>query len=233
MEDNTILNSLIEDFKARYQRSMDKETLLRKEIEEYENLFDYQKWGLPTFFMGGNSSWAPVPPIIPRNDIYVVRFAYDYFVVRGNDTVKAGEWYKKEMEPLSSQSPEELEAKGVYYANLAKKCYECLQYLKGQVNMPQKYPDKYYAWYHQILINLGKETSFPVNFGKKEIIEFGKKRYNTGEGFYKAINNLDLTKTAAFVQSMNNRDRNYWKVAIGDISNNDAEVVNYLKKFSN
>lgn len=232
MKDDLTLNPLIEDFKARYQKSMDKETLLKKEIEEYENLFDYRKWSLPTIRYA-NYEWAPVPPILPHSDIIGVREAYDYFVVRGNDATKAGEWYKKNMEPLSGKSPEEHEAQGVYYANLAIRCYECLQYLKGLVNMPHKYPDKYFAWYHQILINLSKETAFPVNFGKKEIIEFGKRRYNTGEGFYKAMYNLDLTKTAAFVQSLSKKDRIQWKNAITDISDNDTDVVNYLRKFSN
>jgi len=231
MEDNTTLNSLIEDFKARYQQSMDKETLLRKEIEEYENLFNYHKWNLPTFFMSGNYAWAPVPPIIRHDDIIGIRFAYDYFIVRGNDTAKAGEWYKNYLEPSSSQSPEQLEAQGVYYANLAKECFECLQYLRGQVNKPQKYPDKYFAWYHQICQHLGKELSFPNDFGKKEIINFGNNRYGTGEGFYKAFKECDISKSASFVRSMTKRDRSIWKPAIIAISNNDADIIDYLKKY--
>ncbi|MCK9282325.1 MAG: hypothetical protein M0P71_17045 [Melioribacteraceae bacterium] len=96
----------------------------------------------------------------------------------------------------------------------------------------KKYPDKFYAWYHGILIKLGKETNFPANFGKKEIIEFGKNRYRTGEGFYKVISKLDLNKSYTFVKSMT-KERATWKTIIKDISGNNADVIDYLNKFEN
>lgn len=233
MEDNTILNPLIEDFKARSQKSLNKATLLERELEEYENLFDYQKWNISTINLGATYQYAPVPPSINRNDISRIRLAYDYFVIRGNDIATAGEWYKKVVQPITTQSTEELQKVGLFFYKLALEYYECLQYLRELANKPKKFPDKYFAWYHQILINLNKESRFPNNFGKKEIIEFGKNKYNTGEGFYKTINKLDLTKTTSFVQSMSKKDRAQWKAAIADISNNDADVVNYLTRFPN
>ena len=95
------------------------------------------------------------------------------------------------------------------------------------------YPDKFYAWYHGIRIVLGKERAFPNNFGKKEIIEFGANTYGTGEGFYKVFSHLDLTKTYTFLKSMNSHDRANWKKKLIDISNKNADILDYLNKFSN
>ncbi len=107
---------------------------------------------------------------------------------------------------------------------------------QGKYNIDEaekKYPDKFYAWYHGILIRLGKETNFPANFGKKEITEFGKNRYKTGEVFYKVISKLDLTKSYTFVKSMTKKERATWKTIIKDISENNADIIDYLNKFEN
>ena len=95
--------------------------------------------------------------------------------------------------------------------------------------LKKKYPDKYYAWYHMIKIHLGKEQNFPNNFSKKEIIQFGKNRYKTGEGFYKAFNQYDLIKISTFLHKMTKKDRPVWKRAIIDISDNDPAIISYLK----
>ena len=95
------------------------------------------------------------------------------------------------------------------------------------------YPDKFYVWYHAICIALGKKQPFPNNFTKKEIIDYGYKIYETGEGFYKTFQNLDITQTYTFVNSMNSNDRANWKNKLIDISNRDAEIIGYLSKFPN
>lgn len=98
----------------------------------------------------------------------------------------------------------------------------------------KQYGDKYYAWYHAFLQALGKEPQFPVNFSKKEIIDFGKKRYNTkGDGFYRHLYRLDLSKPVTFVSRMSPKDKSQWKKIIIDISNRDVDIVKYLKKFPN
>jgi hypothetical protein len=94
------------------------------------------------------------------------------------------------------------------------------------------YPDKFYAWYHGIRIVLGKEPGFPTHFRKKEIIEFGNNTYGTSEVFYRVFHHLNLTQTYSFVKSMS-KERANWKKKIIDISNNDADICDYLSNLSN
>lgn len=97
-----------------------------------------------------------------------------------------------------------------------------------------QYADKWYAFYHMILIALGKENNFPQNFGKKEIIKFGINKYKCkGEGFYKEINNIDLTKTYTYVSCLSPKDRANWKTIISNISNMDADIIAWLNKQPN
>lgn len=97
----------------------------------------------------------------------------------------------------------------------------------------KKYPDKFYAWYHKILIAKGKAEQFTPG-AKQEIIDYGKNRYGTkGHGFYQAFMEFDLTSRSPFVNSLSSKDKKAWKGIIIAISNNDIDVINYLKDFPN
>lgn len=214
------LERLKDNFNWRYKKSLFKAELLKREIEGYELIFDEQRLNVRA--SPGARYLLSYSIGLTGDNINNIREIFIYYIIEGEDISKH----------TASMSSENVSGFMFWY-NLTIVLRDYLEWLKQYKNPKRKYPDKYYAWYHQILITLGKETSFPGNFGKKEIIEFGRKRYNTGEGFYKHIKNLELTKTATFVQSMNKRDRNYWKVAIVDISNNDANVVSYIRGFPN
>lgn len=98
---------------------------------------------------------------------------------------------------------------------------------------PKIYPDKFYAWYHRILLAIGKAEQFTPG-AKQEIIDFGKRKYGTkGNGFYQAYMEFDLNKRTSFVTGLHSKDRKKWKGVITDISNNDNDVITYLKEFPN
>lgn len=99
------------------------------------------------------------------------------------------------------------------------------------------YPEKYYALYHWLLIEMGKEKPFEKDsitdrYSKPDIIKFGKERYkfNTqGQVFYDTYINTDITKKTAIVRSYG---KDYKKKLI-EISNNDSDVITHLKKYPN
>jgi len=95
------------------------------------------------------------------------------------------------------------------------------------------YPEKWFALYHLIAVSLGKKSQWPPFFGKKEIIKFGERQYGTGEGFYRALNTFDLTRTWTLVRSFCPKDRAGYKSIITEISGQDADVVGYLAKMPN
>jgi len=93
-------------------------------------------------------------------------------------------------------------------------------------------PDKYFAWYHKILIAIGKEPNITAG-SKKDIIALGTNKYHAKSGFYQAFIDFDLTKKQSFVNSLSKRDRSKWKGSITELSNNDSEVINFLKSYPN
>lgn len=96
-----------------------------------------------------------------------------------------------------------------------------------------KYAEKYYAWYHKILIALGKQDTFTPG-SKKEIVAFAKNKYDfPGRGFYQAFIEFDINAKNSFVRSLSPKDKNQWKKIIIDISKNDIQVIDYLKDFPN
>jgi hypothetical protein len=90
------------------------------------------------------------------------------------------------------------------------------------------YPDKWYAFYHWILIKCGKVK--PIEGSKTEIIKFGQNKYGTGEGFYKEYKDFDMNNIPAYINSLSQKDRHKWKGIIKDISKNDNDVLLWLKK---
>lgn len=93
----------------------------------------------------------------------------------------------------------------------------------------KKVPDKYFAALHLILILLGKEPQIG-NKSKNEIIDLGKNKYRTGQGFYREIRNIDLLNMTAFIRSLPDKDRSKWKETIITISGNDADVISWINK---
>lgn len=89
-------------------------------------------------------------------------------------------------------------------------------------------PDKWYALLHKILIATGEEKQF-VDNSKAAIIAYGKKRYKTGQGFYRAFIDIDLNNMTAYVRDIPQKDRSKWKSIIIDLSGKDVDVITWLK----
>lgn len=214
------LERLKDNFNWRYKKSLFKAELLKREIEGYELVFDEQRLNVRS---SPSARYLLSYSIgLTGDNINTIREIFVYNIIEGEDI-------SKNTVGMLSENVGDYR----FWYNLTIVLRDYLEWLKQYKNPKQKYPDKYFAWYHQILINLGKASRLPNNFKKKEIIEFGKNLYGTGEGFYKALSKLDLTKTTSFVQSMSIKDKANWKKALADISNNDANVVNYLEQFPN
>lgn len=100
----------------------------------------------------------------------------------------------------------------------------------------KKISAKYYALYHCILIEMGKEKNFErdINdkYSKEEIIEFAKNRYKLkkgrGQGFYNTFINIDLTRKTTLPDEYKD-----YKQKLIEMSNNDAKVISHLKKYPN
>ncbi|MHC1778457.1 MAG: hypothetical protein AB9834_23850 [Lentimicrobium sp.] len=96
----------------------------------------------------------------------------------------------------------------------------------------KKVPDRYFALLYQILVYLGKEPQIGDK-KKAEIIDFGKRKYGTGQGFYRAIQEIDLLNMTAYVRGLPEKDRGKWKEIIITISGNDADVISWTNKQPN
>ena len=96
----------------------------------------------------------------------------------------------------------------------------------------KKVPDKYYSLLHLILMYLGKDPQIGSK-SKQEIIDLGKKKYGTGQGFYRQIKEIDLLNMIAYVKSLPQKDHKKWKDVIIEISGNDADVISWVKKQPN
>lgn len=90
------------------------------------------------------------------------------------------------------------------------------------------------ALYHLIKIELGQEKQF-VNGDKKEIEVIGRNKYNLedGQSFYRSIKAINLLNMPVFIQSLRKADRSKWKEIITELSGNNAEIINWLKKQPN
>lgn len=100
-----------------------------------------------------------------------------------------------------------------------------------------KFPEKFYALYHCVLIEMGKEKHFEKDritgkYNKPEIMKFGVNRYKfktQGQLFYNTYIETDLTNKTAIAKSYG---KDYKKKLI-EISNNDADFISHLKKYPN
>lgn len=240
------LQELERDFNIRYKASRKPEILITKERNDYELLFNEEKLSFPTGFVPYGSFPGSIINIndyfykssivkksaigyISFSEVYIIRNAYYHFILNGNDKSDAAIWLKK-LIPYSNLGPDELHSKGLYFINLAEVLNDYLDWLRIFPKRMSKYPDKYYAWYHKILIALGKAPSFPAG-DKKGIIAYGKANYHTKSGFYQQFIEFNLEKKNTFVRSLSPRDRKKWKDTIINISVNDLDIIDYLKNF--
>jgi hypothetical protein len=94
---------------------------------------------------------------------------------------------------------------------------------------------KYYALYHWILIEMGIEKPFEYDkndkYPKSEIKAFAENRYKetSAEMFYREFTDLNIKDKNAIAYAYG-KD---YKKTIYSLSNNNAKVINYLKKFPN
>lgn len=89
---NELFESLKNSFNDRYSKSQDKKTLIEREIEANELLFDEKKLPLSTEVISGNQ---PIKYLntYTHHDIVLIREAYQKYIVNGTDIDEAGEWF--------------------------------------------------------------------------------------------------------------------------------------------
>lgn len=235
-----ILNRLKEEFIARYNRSRERETLLQREIELYSLVFDAEKLPLPgvVFF----DEEIVIRDVILRttlkistDDLRQIRYAYSIHIVDGREMPKLDDLKSDLLKKEDIKEKENYE-KLVYYANQAVAYFEYLRWLKqytpDEEKSKRKFPEKYYAWYHKILIAITKADKF-LPGDKKSIEAVGRSLYNCKSGFYQAFIDFKIDKPETFVNSLTPKDRGKWKKIIEEISSHNIEVINYLKNFPN
>jgi len=98
------------------------------------------------------------------------------------------------------------------------------------------YPEKYYAFYHLMLVHdlqTVKEFERDKNdkFNSKEIQEYGKTNYGTGQQFYREYLNIyDMWHNQSEIAK---HLRAGYKNKIIEISGNDSRVISKLKDYPN
>lgn len=108
-------------------------------------------------------------------------------------------------------------------------------FVKSNTGDKPKIPAKYYALYHWILIEIGRGKTFERNqddkFPKNDIEKFAEERYTEASKamFYREFIRMDLTRKDLIAIEFGKG----FKDVILSISNNDAKISNYLKKFPN
>ncbi len=116
----------------------------------------------------------------------------------------------------------------------AKKIVQIIESIQTQ-NKPdtKKIPEKFYALYHCILIEMGKERCFERDrngkLKKPDIVKFGKERYKfetDGQTFYTTYRDINLTNKKAIAEEYKKGYKNILK----EIANNDAEFTSHLDK---
>ena len=186
----------------------------------------------------------PMEDISPLTEICKISMELSFQVCKYDgstrDDIKNIRWEKNPLYKLSDEEFKEILIKkesGIRYfkkfdTNPFKEFVSKYQDLYKNNEAEKKYADKYYAWYHKILIAKGKAERFTPG-AKQEIADYGKNEYGTKSGFYQAFMDFDLNSRQSFVNSFSQKERKKWKQIIIDISNNDIDVINYLKEFPN
>ncbi|PZX16448.1 hypothetical protein LX69_01943 [Breznakibacter xylanolyticus] len=153
------------------------------------------------------------------------------------------EWLSKEIEyhrdlinnGIKTMPPQEVEGlqelRNIFTDETTKDNKESNIDKDPQINIPAKF----YALYHWILIEMGLEKNFTCNesdkYIRKDIENFVINKYpqTSPQGFYRAYIEIDITNKKAIV---NNFGNNYKKHII-KISNNNARIIDHLKRYPN
>lgn len=96
----------------------------------------------------------------------------------------------------------------------------------------KRYPDKWFALLHAVYIKIGKTDQFTVG-DKRSIIDYGSRRYGTGQGFYATFINIDLNDIHRTIRSFPSKDRPTWKQILIEVSENDADIIAWTGKQPN
>ncbi len=239
-EYSTKLKSLKEEFIARYEQSRDKETLLQKEIEFINLIFENKQLPFPVKFYDTDIQVREIilqiALKISLDDLREIRSAYSLYVIDGREIPKIDDLDKNPQREENLKQKEKLE-RHIRNANLAVAYFDYLQWLNQfspdeEINK-RRFPVKYYAWCHKILIAIEKADPFDQG-DKKAIQALGKNKYGCGptSGFYQHFIDFNLARKEDFVNSLG-RDRKKWKDIIKAISDKDIDVIRYLDKFPN
>lgn len=116
----------------------------------------------------------------------------------------------------------------------SKEVLQWLEEMKTDQQEPDysKYTPNMLALFHLIKTALGKENQFIDSNSKSEIESVGKNKYglNKPRGFYNGIRLINIQDMTATVRSMNRTERKNWKQSITELSQNDADIISWLKK---
>jgi hypothetical protein len=150
------LKQLTDNFNKRYKASSDKATLLQREIEVHELLFDDKKLPLNPLV---SSNFRPLKDkglIYTDGDIIRIREAYIRYIVNGADINESGELYKKKGLP-----PSDIQ---LHYYNQATMRFEYLKFLKQVADKTSKNPNSKYTVKGIILAYyyMRKKGIFPI-----------------------------------------------------------------------
>lgn len=132
--------------------------------------------------------------------------------------------------------------KGYYKGGTPPHLFDLRIYLEYKKLLPAipnkiKISEKYYALYHWVLIEMGREKPFEKDrftdrYKKPKIIEYGKNRYKfktSGQDFYKYYRDTDISNKVAIAKSFGKG----YKDKLIEISNNDADIISHLKQYPN
>lgn len=119
------MNILQTSFMERFEKSLDKEAILSREIEAHEMLFDEALLPLPPDI---HSTKRPIRELSYTDGaILQIREAYIKFIVNGTDIAEAGDLYSVNGE-MKRRPPSDIQ---IHYYNEARERHSHLQWLKG------------------------------------------------------------------------------------------------------
>lgn len=231
------LQELQEDFKSRSKQSIDKAALLKREIDCYEFILEFDHYSIAIYSHLGfkcqdnfSRKFPEYSYLFSDDEVYDIKKEYDVMV---HGAIISAPEYNGNIN-LELHNNEYINVnqgrEGKSTGSKAQMCYDYLCWLKSINLKTRKHPEKFYAWYHKIKEAIGQAGHIPS--GKKQlIISTGERLYGTKYGFYQAYISFNLQKPASFVKGLTDKDRKKWKKIIVEISGNDNDVKRYLKEF--
>lgn len=188
MEKNASLERLIKNFQKRHEKSQDKKTLIDREIEAHELLFDDKKF--PVWMHSNNRPLAYLNlNAYTDGEIIGVRDAYIKFIVNGADINDTGKYFVVRKESINKDEDDwYIDGKGrfckkmpptafqIHYYNEAKTRYLYLIWLRNY-NMQKKESEKFDCVLKNESVILKLFEEFKDNF-PEETKEVWKQRWN-------------------------------------------------------